>query len=72
VTPLGVFDFDGPGRTLRLTQLLPGATVAAIVERTGFAVAGIDGDVPVIDVSEVELAAVRRVDPAGARRSEFR
>ncbi len=38
VTNLGVFDLGGPGQTLRLRALHPGATVDMVQERTGFPV----------------------------------
>ena len=39
VTNLGVFDYGGPGQTMRLQTLHPGVTVEEVVENTGFAVA---------------------------------
>ncbi|ASU83204.1 CoA-transferase [Nocardiopsis gilva YIM 90087] len=72
VTDLGVLDFDGPGRTLRLVSLHPGVTVEEVCDNTGFDlhVPG-DGVRTTRHPTERELHLLRDVlDPDGLRARE--
>lgn len=73
VTNLGVFDFGGPGRTMRALSLHPGVVAADVAENTGFAVAGLD-DAPATPLpTAAELSLIRDVlDPKGVRDREVR
>jgi glutaconate CoA-transferase subunit B len=67
ITNLGVFDFRGPDRQLRLLSLHDGVSAEAVVENTGFAV-HIDGDVPVTAApTEEQLALLAELDPHDLR-----
>lgn len=69
ITNLGVFDFGGPDRQLRLLSLHDGATVEAVVENTGFPV-HIDGEVRVTAApSQEQLAILAELDPHDLRAS---
>jgi acyl CoA:acetate/3-ketoacid CoA transferase beta subunit len=71
VSNLGVFDFGGPGDTLRLVSLHPGATVDEVRENTGCDV-HVDADVPQTRTPTLEeLLIIREVlDPKGLRSRE--
>jgi glutaconate CoA-transferase subunit B len=70
VTELGVFDYDGAGHA-RLRQVFPDVEMEEIEAKTGFALR-VGRDVrPVPQPTPAELAALRRIDPLGVRRSEF-
>ncbi|MFJ8161428.1 CoA-transferase subunit beta [Streptomyces sp. NPDC096136] len=73
VSDLGVFDFAGPGRTMRLASLHPGVTVDEVRAATGFELA-IGADVPYTrEPSAQELRLIREViDPKGLRDREVR
>ena len=73
VTNLGVFDFGGPGRTMRALSLHPGVVAADVADNTGFAVAGLD-DAPSTPLpTAAELSLIRDVlDPRGVRDREVR
>ena len=70
VTELGVFDF--PDGAARLRKLFPDITPGTVKAATGFeyAVAPDLGTIETPDREQIEL--VRRVDPLGVRRLEFR
>ena len=70
VTELGVFDF--PGGRARLRQTFPDVTIAEIQSATGFdlVIAPDLEEVDPPDRTQVEL--VRKLDPLGIRRNEFR
>ncbi|MFW5417638.1 CoA-transferase [Nocardiopsis sp. CNT-189] len=72
VTDLAVLDFGGPGGTARLVSVHPGATVREVLDRTGFDLAGADGEVPVTrEPTGEELRLLREVlDPGGLRDRE--
>ncbi|SNT09268.1 CoA-transferase subunit beta [Rhodococcoides kyotonense] len=70
VSNLGVFDFDGPGRSMRLRSVHPGVTVDDVRAATSF-------DLPVAGHTETrvptesELELIRDVlDPRGIREKE--
>lgn len=68
VTNLGVFDFQGPGQTMRVRSLHPGATLEQVAAATGFSVHA-EGDVPTSRGPTAEEAAIlERLDPGGRIR----
>ncbi|MFJ4779496.1 CoA-transferase subunit beta [Streptomyces sp. NPDC088762] len=73
VSDLGVFDFAGPSRSMRLASLHPGVTVDQVREATGFELA-IGDDVPYTrEPTAEELRLIREViDPKGLRDREVR
>ncbi|MET9321307.1 CoA-transferase [Streptomyces sp. NPDC003038] len=73
VSDLGVFDFAGPGHTMRLASLHPGVTVEQVRAATGFEPA-VAGDVPYTrEPTADELRLIREViDPEGLRDREVR
>lgn len=73
VSDLGVFDFTGPGRTMRLASLHPGVTVEEVRAATGFELA-IGPEVPYTrEPTAEELRLIREViDPKGLRDREVR
>lgn len=73
VSDLGVFDFTGPGRSMRLASVHPGVTVEEVRAATGFELA-VDADVPhTREPSAEELRLIREViDPRGLREREVR
>ncbi|MFG2663322.1 CoA-transferase subunit beta [Streptomyces sp. NPDC048387] len=73
VSDLGVFDFTGPGRTMRLVSLHPGVKVEQVRAATGFELA-IGEEVPYTrEPTARELRLIREViDPDGLREREVR
>ncbi|MFD9412918.1 CoA-transferase subunit beta [Streptomyces sp. NPDC059989] len=73
VSDLGVFDFTGPGRSMRLASLHPGVTVEQVRAATGFEPAIAD-EVPYTrEPTAQELRLIREViDPKGLRDREVR
>ncbi|MEV7542352.1 CoA-transferase [Streptomyces sp. NPDC089915] len=73
VSDLGVFDFTGPGRSMRLASVHPGVTVEEVRAATGFELA-VAADVPhTREPSAEELRLIREViDPEGLREREVR
>ncbi|MFG2984384.1 CoA-transferase subunit beta [Streptomyces sp. NPDC048258] len=73
VSDLGVFDFTGPGHSMRLASLHPGVTVEQVREATGFELAIAD-EVPYTrEPTAEELRLIREVvDPQGLRDREVR
>ncbi|MGV9713058.1 CoA-transferase subunit beta [Gordonia sp. NPDC003424] len=73
VTNLGVFDFDGPGHTMRARSLHPGVSAEEVAANTGFEIAGL-ADAPTTRTpSDDELALIRDVlDPKGVRNREVK
>ncbi|MDT9694541.1 CoA-transferase [Streptomyces sp. P17] len=71
VSDLGVFDFDTPDRSMRLTSLHPGVSVEEVQEATGFALAVAD-EVPYTrDPTPGELRLIREeIDPQNTRARE--
>jgi glutaconate CoA-transferase subunit B len=72
VTPLAVLDFSGPGRTMGLSALLPGASVADVRAATGFKLFVPDGVAEIAAPTAQEVDARHRVAPLATRRMEFR
>ncbi|MBT2482188.1 CoA-transferase subunit beta [Streptomyces sp. ISL-94] len=73
VSDLGVFDFAGPSRSMRLASLHPGVTVDQVRAATGFEPAIAD-EVPYTrEPTSQELRLIREViDPKGLRDREVR
>jgi acyl CoA:acetate/3-ketoacid CoA transferase beta subunit len=71
VTDLGVFDFAGPGGTMRLVSVHPGVTVDEVLAATGFEPA-VAGDVPPTRTpTDEELRLLREfLDPKALRDRE--
>ena len=73
VSNLGVFDFETPGRTMRLRSFHPGVTVDDIVAATGFELSIPDQVAETRLPTPEELELVRAVlDPASLRDREVR
>ncbi|AZG47888.1 Putative CoA-transferase subunit beta [Gordonia insulae] len=73
VTNLGVFDFEGPGHTMRALSLHPGVTAEEVAENTGFEIADLESAPATRTPSDEELTLIRDVlDPKGVRNREVR
>jgi acyl CoA:acetate/3-ketoacid CoA transferase beta subunit len=71
VTNLAVLDFATPDHRMRLASVHPGVSVAEVTEATGFALAGVEFDVPNSRVpTDAELAVIEQVDPRNVRYDE--
>ncbi|WP_040833111.1 CoA-transferase subunit beta [Nocardia brevicatena] len=71
VSNLGVFDFEGPGRTMRARSLHPGVTAEEVAENTGFEIAGLGDTVETRLPTDEELRLIREVlDPKKVREKE--
>ncbi|MFD3323790.1 CoA-transferase subunit beta [Streptomyces sp. NPDC058701] len=73
VSDLGVFDFSGPGHSMRVVSVHPGVTVEQVRAATGFELAAAD-EVPYTrEPTARELRLIREViDPRGSRDREVR
>ena len=73
ISNLGVFDFETPDHRMRLRSVHPGATVADVVDATGFELV-VPDDVPETrQPTPEELELLRSVlDPRGLREREIR
>jgi acyl CoA:acetate/3-ketoacid CoA transferase beta subunit len=72
VTNLGVLDFGGPGRTMRLRSVHPGVEVSEVVAATGFEL-DVPDDVPQMrSPTPRELELIGGLDPGGQREAELR
>ncbi|WP_280504890.1 CoA-transferase subunit beta [Nocardia farcinica] len=71
VTNLGVFDFEGPGHSMRARSLHPGVTPEEVAENTSFEIAGL-AEAPVTpDPTPEQLRIIREVlDPRKIREKE--
>ncbi|CRK50312.1 putative enzyme [Rhodococcus sp. RD6.2] len=71
ITNLGVFDFQGPGRTFRAVTLHPGVTADEVAENTSFEVAGLAEAGVTREPTAEELRIIREVlDPKNFRDRE--
>lgn len=73
VTNLGVFDFEGPGHTMRARSLHPGVDADEIAENTSFDIAELATAPTTRTPTVEELTLIRDVlDPKGVRNREVR
>ncbi|MGY4098424.1 CoA-transferase subunit beta [Nocardia sp. R16R-3T] len=71
VTNLGVFDFEGPGHTMRARSLHPGVTADEVCENTSFEITGLAEAGQTQLPTPEELRLIRDVlDPKKVRESE--
>ncbi|MGO4616802.1 CoA-transferase subunit beta [Nocardia sp. 2YAB30] len=71
VTNLGVFDFEGPGHTMRARSLHPGVTADEVAENTSFEIAGLADAGETRPPTTEELRLIREVlDPEKIRENE--
>lgn len=72
VSNLGVFDFGGPGHTMRAVSLHPGVTPDEVRENTSFEIHGLnEADRTRLATGE-ELDIIKRIDPKGLRDKEVK
>ncbi len=73
VTNLGVFDFNGPGHTMRALSLHPGVSPGDVREATSFDIHGLDeaGTSRLPDAQEQRLIR-EQIDPTALRDREVR
>ncbi len=72
VSNLGVFDFDGPGHTMRAISVHPGVDRAQIQANTSFEVHGLDDAPHTRLATGAELELIRRIDPNALRDREVK
>ena len=72
VSNLGVFDFGGPGHTMRAVSLHPGVTPDMVRENTSFEVHGLDEAGSTRLATGEELEIIKRIDPKGLRDKEVK
>ena len=73
VSNLGVFDFGGPGRTMRAVSLHPGVSLDDVRENTSFEVRGLEQAEETRRPTDDELRLLREViDPKSLRDREIR
>ncbi|MEU2031676.1 CoA-transferase subunit beta [Nocardia amamiensis] len=71
VTNLGVFDFGGPGNTMRARSLHPGVTADEVAENTSFDIVGLAEAGETRTPTAEELRLIREVlDPEKIRETE--
>jgi acyl CoA:acetate/3-ketoacid CoA transferase beta subunit len=71
ISNLGVCDFEGPDKSMRIRVLHPGVTVDEMQENTGFELAVADDVHETRDPAPAELRLIREVlDPDDRRKSE--
>jgi len=71
VSNLGVFDVNGPDRTVRLLSVHPGVTAEQVQEQTGFDLGDLSGVTETRLPTDEELIIIREVlDPKGFRLRE--
>ncbi len=71
VTNLGVFDFQGPGQTMRAVTLHPGVTAEDVKANTSFEIADLDSAGVTREPTAEELRLIREViDPKSLRDRE--
>ena len=72
ITNLGVFDFDGPGNTMRAVSLHPGVEPDEVRANTSFEVHGLDDAGHTRLATGEELELIRKIDPKGLRDKEVK
>ena len=68
---LGVFDFRGPDRQMRIVSLHPGVTVEEVIGKTGFALHIPEQIAETAAPTEQQLAIIRRIDPHNLRSKQL-
>ncbi len=72
VSNLGVFDFEGPGHTMRAVSVHPGVDPADVQANTSFEVHGLDDAPHTRLATDAELELIRRIDPKTLRDKEVK
>jgi len=72
ITNLGVFDFGGPGHTMRAVSLHPGVEPDDVRTNTAFDVHGLDDAGSTRLATAEELEVIRSIDPKGLRDKEIK
>lgn len=72
VSNLGVFDFGGPGRTMRAVSLHPGVEPDEVRENTAFEIHGLENAERTRLATGAELEIIRQIDPKGLRDKEVK
>lgn len=72
VSNLGVFDFGGPGRTMRAVSLHPGVDPDEVRENTAFEIHGLENAERTRLATGAELEIIRQIDPKGLRDKEVK
>ena len=72
VSNLGVFDFGGPGHTMRAVSLHPGVTPAEVEANTSFEVHSLDNAPHTRLATGTELELIRQIDPKALRDKEVK
>lgn len=70
ITNLGVFDFGGKGKTMRVVSLHPGVTLDQVQANTGFALALPKNIKTTRLPTAKELTIIRQLDPSGLAAKE--
>ena len=72
ITNLGVFDFGGPGHTMRAVSLHPGVEAAEVRANTSFEVHGLDDAGSTRLATGDELGLLAKIDPKSLRDKEIK
>ena len=72
VSNLGVFDFGGPGHTMRAVSLHPGVEPAEVRENTAYEIHGLDDAETTRLATGAELEIIAKIDPKGLRDKEVK
>lgn len=72
ITNLGVFDFNGPNRSMRALSLHPGIEADAVRDNTSFEVHGLDEAGITRLPTQHELDLLRTIDPKSLRDKEVK
>ena len=72
VSNLGVFDFGGPGHSMRAVSLHPGVTAGDVRDNTAFGVDGLEEASTTRLPTQAELELIRSIDPKVLRDKEIK
>lgn len=72
VSNLGVFDFGGPGHTMRAVSLHPGVEPDEVRENTAYEIHGLDDAGTTRLATGAELEIIAKIDPKGLRDKEVK
>ena len=72
VSNLGVFDFGGPGHSMRAVSLHPGVETDEVRDNTSFEIHGLTEAPHTRLATGDELALIRQIDPKGLRDKEVK